>query len=44
MESEFFALTITGDEAKSLSCFLQDLPLKELQGAITIDWSPMLHI
>jgi len=36
MESEFFALTVAGDEAEWLSCFLQDLPLKDLQGAITI--------
>ena len=36
MESEFFALAITGDEAEWLGCFLRDLSLKELQGAITI--------
>ena len=36
MESEFFALTVAGDEVKWLSCFLRDLSLKELQGAITI--------
>ena len=36
MESEFFALTVAGDEAECLSCFLRDLSLKELQGAVTI--------
>ena len=36
MESEFYALAVAGDEAEWLSCFLRDLPLKELQGAITI--------
>jgi len=36
MESEFLALTVAGDEAEWLSCFLQDLPLKELQGVISI--------
>ena len=36
IEFEFFALTIVGDEAEWLSCFLQDFPLKELQDVITI--------
>jgi len=36
VESEFYALTVAGDNAEWLSCFLRDLPLKELQGAITI--------
>jgi len=30
MELKFFALTIAGDEAEWLSCFLRDLSLKEL--------------
>jgi len=30
MESEFFALTIAGEEVEWLSCFLWDLLLKEL--------------
>ena len=36
MKSEFFTLIVAGDEAEWLSCFLRDLLLKELQGAITI--------
>ena len=36
MESEFYNLAVARDEAEWLSCFLRDLPLKELQGAITI--------
>ena len=36
IKSEFFALTVAGDEAEWLSCFLRYLPLKELQGAIII--------
>ena len=36
MEFEFFALCVAGDEAEWLSCILRDLPLTELQGAITI--------
>ena len=36
MESEFFALTVAGDEIEWLSYFLQYLSLKELQGMISI--------
>ena len=36
IEFAFFALTIAGDEAEWLNCFLLDLPLKELHGAIII--------
>jgi histone deacetylase 1/2 len=33
---EFYALAVAGDVTEWLSCFLRDLPLRELQGAITI--------